>query len=48
MLVDALEMFLSNLRHIYDLVKLMIEALAITHVDLSATTRTKKLINSLI
>jgi len=44
-LVDALKMFLSTLYHVHDLVRLMIEALAIAHVDLNAKLRMNDLIN---
>ncbi len=48
MLVDALEIFLLNLRYIYNLVRLIIKTLAIVYVDLSATIKTKELVNLLI
>lgn len=46
MLANALEMSLFNLRHVYDLMRLMIETLVAIYVDLSTTTSTKDLINS--
>ena len=48
MLVNTLKMSLLNLRYIYNLVKLIIEAFTTIYVDLNTTTRTKKLINLLI
>lgn len=46
MLVDALGMSLPNLRHVHGSMGLMTRALATTHVDLSATTGAKGLIDS--
>lgn len=45
MFVDALKISLLNLRYVHNLIRLIIETLATTHVDLSATTKTKELIN---
>ncbi len=47
-LVNTLRIFLLNLRYIYNLVRLIIGTFATIYIDLSAITKTKKLINLLI
>jgi len=46
--VNALKISLLNLRYIYSLIEFITKVFATIHIDLSATIKTKKLINLLI